>query len=79
LKSSFSIKKPFLKMKDYDFSIQDFVQGYLLQFVLPVVLRILERSTVWGFIYHVRSRGIFLGGYFDGGDELNRPYHYLIF
>jgi len=29
LKFSFRIKKPTLKMKDYNFSIQDFVQGYL--------------------------------------------------
>jgi len=31
LKSSFSIKNPILKMIDYDFSIQDFVQGCPLQ------------------------------------------------
>jgi len=31
LKSSFSINNPILKMNDYDFSIQDLVQGYPLQ------------------------------------------------
>jgi len=31
LKCSFSIKNPILKMIDYEFSIQGFVQGYPLQ------------------------------------------------
>jgi len=41
LKSSFSIKYPILKMNDYDFFIQHFVQGYPLQSWLSIVLRAL--------------------------------------
>jgi len=41
LKSNFSIKNLILKMNDYDFSIQDFVQRYPLQSWLSVVLRVL--------------------------------------
>ena len=38
LKFRFSMKNPIFKMNDGDFSIQDFVQGYLVQSRLFVVL-----------------------------------------
>jgi len=41
LKSSFSIKHPILKMIDYEFSIQDFVQG------CPLHLTSAEGSSKW--------------------------------
>jgi len=39
LNSKISIKNPILKMKDYDFSIRDFVQRCLLQILILLVLR----------------------------------------
>jgi len=43
MKSNFSIKNQILKMIDYDFSIQDFVQGGPLQSWLFVVSRALQK------------------------------------
>jgi len=41
LKSICSIKNPIIKMNDYDFSIQDFGEGYPLQSWLSIVLKAL--------------------------------------
>jgi hypothetical protein len=55
LKSNLSIKNPMLKMNGYDFSIEDFVQRYPLQFSLSLVFRAIRNDPQIHYIPYEKT------------------------